>query len=54
VSGVDGKLKAEGLGATEIAKRLNIGRASFYRVSGRSSDIGLLPKDLIFTVAGFG
>jgi DNA invertase Pin-like site-specific DNA recombinase len=27
-----GKLKAEGLGATEIAKRLNIGRASVYRV----------------------
>jgi DNA invertase Pin-like site-specific DNA recombinase len=26
-------LKAEGLGATEIAKRLNIGRASVYRVS---------------------
>ena len=26
------KLKAEGLGATEIAKRLNIGRASVYRV----------------------
>jgi DNA invertase Pin-like site-specific DNA recombinase len=27
-----GKLKAEGLGATEITKRLNIGRASVYRV----------------------
>jgi DNA invertase Pin-like site-specific DNA recombinase len=26
------KLRAEGLGATEIAKRLNIGRASVYRV----------------------
>jgi hypothetical protein len=26
------KLKAEGLGATEIAKRLSIGRASVYRV----------------------
>src|ERR1700723_1590878 len=26
------KLKAEGLGATEIAKRLNIGRASIYRM----------------------
>ena len=26
------RLKAEGLGATEIAKRLNIGRASVYRV----------------------
>src|SRR5215467_15638857 len=26
------KLKAEGLGATEIAKRLNIGRASVYRL----------------------
>jgi len=26
------KLEAEGLGATEIAKRLNIGRASVYRV----------------------
>jgi DNA invertase Pin-like site-specific DNA recombinase len=26
------KLKAEGLGTTEIAKRLNIGRASVYRV----------------------
>jgi transposase len=26
------KLNAEGLGATEIAKRLNIGRASVYRV----------------------
>ena len=26
------KLKAEGLGATEIAKRLGIGRASVYRV----------------------
>ena len=26
------KLKADGLGATEIAKRLNIGRASVYRV----------------------
>jgi DNA invertase Pin-like site-specific DNA recombinase len=26
------KLKAEGLGATEIAERLNIGRASVYRV----------------------
>jgi DNA invertase Pin-like site-specific DNA recombinase len=28
------KLKAEGLGATEIAKRLGIGRASVYRVAG--------------------
>ena len=28
------KLKAEGLGPTEIAKRLNIGRASIYRVLG--------------------
>lgn len=28
------KLKAEGLGATEIAKRLKIGRASVYRVLG--------------------
>jgi DNA invertase Pin-like site-specific DNA recombinase len=27
------KLKADGLGATEIAKRLKIGRASVYRVS---------------------
>jgi len=27
-------LKAEGLGATEIAKRLGIGRASVYRVLG--------------------
>jgi DNA invertase Pin-like site-specific DNA recombinase len=27
-----GKLKAEGLGATEIAKRLGIGRASVYRL----------------------
>jgi DNA invertase Pin-like site-specific DNA recombinase len=27
-------LKAEGLGATEIAKRLGIGRASVYRVAG--------------------
>jgi len=27
-------LKAEGIGATEIAKRLNIGRASVYRVLG--------------------
>jgi transposase len=26
------KLKADGLGATEIAKRLNIGHASVYRV----------------------
>ena len=26
------KLKADGLGATEIAKRLKIGRASVYRV----------------------
>jgi Helix-turn-helix domain of resolvase len=26
------KLKSEGLGATEIAKRLNIGRASVYRM----------------------
>jgi hypothetical protein len=26
------KLRAEGFGATEIAKRLNIGRASVYRV----------------------
>jgi transposase len=26
------RLKAEGLGATEIAKRLKIGRASVYRV----------------------
>ena len=26
------KLKADGFGATEIAKRLNIGRASVYRV----------------------
>jgi DNA invertase Pin-like site-specific DNA recombinase len=26
-------LKAEGLGATEIAKRLGIGRASVYRVA---------------------
>jgi len=28
------KLREEGLGATEIAKRLGIGRASVYRVSG--------------------
>jgi DNA invertase Pin-like site-specific DNA recombinase len=28
------KLKAEGLGATEIARRLGIGRASVYRVMG--------------------
>ena len=28
------KLKADGLGATEIAKRLKIGRASVYRVLG--------------------
>jgi len=28
------QLKAEGLGATEIAKRLGIGRASVYRVTG--------------------
>lgn len=28
------KLKAEGLGASEIAKRLGIGRASVYRVAG--------------------
>ena len=28
------KLKAEGLGASEIAKRLKIGRASVYRVAG--------------------
>jgi hypothetical protein len=26
------KLRADGLGATEIAKRLKIGRASVYRV----------------------
>ena len=26
------KLKADGLGATEIARRLNIGRASVYRM----------------------
>jgi len=26
------KLRADGFGATEIAKRLNIGRASVYRV----------------------
>ena len=32
------KLKAEGLGATEIAKRLNIGRASVYRVFVIASD----------------
>lgn len=30
------KLKAEGLGATEIAKRLGIGRASIYRVLGEA------------------
>lgn len=30
------KLRAEGLGATEIARRLGIGRASVYRVLGRS------------------
>ena len=29
-------LKAEGLGATEIAKRLGIGRASVYRIEGTS------------------
>jgi hypothetical protein len=28
------KLKAQGLGATEIAKRLRIARASVYRVAG--------------------
>ena len=28
------KLREEGLGTTEIAKRLGIGRASIYRVSG--------------------
>jgi DNA invertase Pin-like site-specific DNA recombinase len=28
------KLKAEGVGASEIAKALNIGRASVYRVLG--------------------
>ena len=27
-------LKAEGLGATEIAKRLDVGRASIYRILG--------------------
>ena len=27
-------LKAEGLGATEIAKRLGVGRASVYRILG--------------------
>jgi DNA invertase Pin-like site-specific DNA recombinase len=32
-----GKLKAEGLGATEIAKRLKIGRASVYRVLAAAS-----------------
>src|ERR1700693_5941679 len=32
-----GKLKAEGLGATEIAKRLKIGRASLYRVLAAAS-----------------
>jgi len=30
-------LKIEGLGATEIAKRLGIGRASVYRVSVRTA-----------------
>ncbi len=30
------KLKAEGLGASEIAKRLKIGRASVYRVLGEA------------------
>jgi DNA-binding CsgD family transcriptional regulator len=28
------KLRAEGLGASAIAKRLKIGRASVYRVAG--------------------
>jgi DNA invertase Pin-like site-specific DNA recombinase len=31
------KLKAEGLGASEIAKRLKIGRASVYRVLGEAA-----------------
>jgi DNA invertase Pin-like site-specific DNA recombinase len=31
------KLKGEGLGATEIAKRLKIGRASVHRVVGASA-----------------
>ena len=32
------KLKAEGVGATEIAKRLSIGRASVYRVLAMADD----------------
>jgi DNA invertase Pin-like site-specific DNA recombinase len=32
-------LKAEGLGATEIAKRLGIGRASVYRVLGNATTV---------------
>lgn len=32
------KLKAEGVGATEIAKRLSIGRASVYRVLATADD----------------
>lgn len=31
------KLKAEGIGATEIAKRLRIGRASVYRIAADAS-----------------
>ena len=31
------KLKAQGLGATEIAKRLKIGRASVYRLAADAS-----------------
>jgi DNA invertase Pin-like site-specific DNA recombinase len=39
------KLKAEGVGASEIAKALNIGRASVYRVLGaapRLAELALL------------
>jgi DNA invertase Pin-like site-specific DNA recombinase len=34
-------LKAEGLGATEIAKRLKVGRASVYRLLGVVTKKGL-------------
>jgi DNA invertase Pin-like site-specific DNA recombinase len=31
------RLKAEGLGASAIAKRLNIARSSVYRIAGRAN-----------------
>src|SRR6478672_13465321 len=37
-------LKAEGLGATEIAKRLKVGRASVYRLGGAAGGVSTRGK----------